>query len=81
VCAVGGINTVLRTKGSISIAEMGDQYCMIGPYIEKNIKTEVELIEPPNNGTIHKVIERMKLYGFKVCGSIMLYTLTGNLHK
>jgi len=43
---VGGIYTVLRTKAPISTDELGDQYCMIGPYNEERVKLEVELLEP-----------------------------------
>ncbi|VDO71074.1 unnamed protein product [Heligmosomoides polygyrus] len=38
---VGGIYTVLRTKAPISTEELGDQYCMLGPYNEDRVKLEV----------------------------------------
>ncbi len=43
---VGGIYTVLRTKAPISTDELGDQYCMIGPYNEERVKLEVEVLDP-----------------------------------
>lgn len=38
---VGGIYTVLRTKASVTTEELGDQYCMLGPYKEERVKLEV----------------------------------------
>ncbi|VDM40142.1 unnamed protein product [Toxocara canis] len=38
---VGGIYTVLRTKAAVSTDELGDQYCMLGPYNEERVKLEV----------------------------------------
>ncbi|VBB28731.1 unnamed protein product [Acanthocheilonema viteae] len=38
---VGGIYTVLRTKAPITTEELGDQYCMLGPYKEERVKLEV----------------------------------------
>ena len=63
---MGGINTVLRTKAAVSIDEMGDQYCMIGPYVEKGVQMEVELEDPVKLEPIASVINKMKEYGFKV---------------
>lgn len=39
---VGGIYTVIRSKSYVSTEEMGDQYCLIGPYKEFHARTEVE---------------------------------------
>lgn len=43
---VGGIYTVIRSKAKVSSDELGDQYCLIGPYNDHCVKTEVELLEP-----------------------------------
>jgi len=67
LCTVGGINTVLRTKAAVSMDEMGDQYCMIGPYVEKGVKMEVEVEDPVKHEPMATVINQMKQYGFKVC--------------
>lgn len=64
--AVGGINTVLRTKAAVSIDEMGDQYCMVGPYVEKGVKMEVEVEDPVKLEPMASVIKKMKEYGFRV---------------
>ena len=63
---VGGIHTVLRTKARISVDEMGDQYCMIGPYIEKSVQLEVEVIEPVASEPMMKAIQAVRNYGFHV---------------
>ena len=39
---VGGIYTVIRSKTSVSVNEMGDQYVCIGPYVEMKARAEVE---------------------------------------
>lgn len=46
---VGGIYTVIRSKAGISTEELGDQYCLIGPYNEPMVRTEVECIDPPES--------------------------------
>ena len=67
VCSrVGGINTVLRTKAAVSMDEMGDQYCMIGPFVEKGVKMEVEVEDPVKHEPMAAVIQKMKDYGFRV---------------
>ena len=39
---VGGIYTVIRSKTSASVNEMGDQYVCIGPYVEMKARAEIE---------------------------------------
>ena len=39
---VGGIYTVIRSKTSASVNEMGEQYICIGPYMEMKARAEVE---------------------------------------
>ncbi|EJD74093.1 glycogen synthase [Loa loa] len=46
---VGGIYTVLRTKASVTTEELGDQYCMLGPYKEERVKLEVEILQPDSS--------------------------------
>lgn len=57
---------MLRTKAAVSMDEMGDQYCMIGPYVEKGVKMEVEVEDPVKVEPIAAVVNKMKEYGFKV---------------
>ncbi|GIU70370.1 MAG: glycosyl transferase [Candidatus Woesearchaeota archaeon] len=43
---VGGINTVISTKSSYMI-ELYDNYFLIGPYFERNARTDFIVLEPP----------------------------------
>lgn len=38
---VGGIYTVIRSKAPISVEELGDQYCLLGPQREERWRLEV----------------------------------------
>uniref|UniRef100_A0A915K178 Glycogen [starch] synthase n=1 Tax=Romanomermis culicivorax TaxID=13658 RepID=A0A915K178_ROMCU len=61
---VGGIYTVLRTKAAISTEELGEQYCMLGPYNEDTVRVEVEPLEPETYA-MRKAIENMREHGVK----------------
>ncbi|CDW61342.1 Glycogen syn domain containing protein, partial [Trichuris trichiura] len=63
--SVGGIYTVLRTKAAISTEELGEQYCMIGPYNESMVKLEVEMLEPETS-SMRSTLESMRAQGVKV---------------
>ncbi|XP_058447897.1 glycogen [starch] synthase [Malaya genurostris] len=66
---VGGIYTVIRSKAFVSTEELGDQYCLIGPYNDASARTEVEACEFPNNGPLYGAVHAMRNQGFKVhCG-------------
>jgi glycogen synthase len=39
---VGGIYTVIRSKAPAIMESWGGRYCMIGPYVNKNIQAELE---------------------------------------
>lgn len=56
---------MIRTKAAISVEELGDQYCLIGPYNESCVKTEVELLEPTHNEAMMKAIQQMRDNGVK----------------
>uniref|UniRef100_A0A7E4ZXW5 Glycogen [starch] synthase n=1 Tax=Panagrellus redivivus TaxID=6233 RepID=A0A7E4ZXW5_PANRE len=62
---VGGIYTVLRTKAPVSTEELGDQYCMLGPYNEEHVKLEVEVLEP-DTAHMNYALTQMRNWGFKV---------------
>ena len=64
---VGGIYTVIRSKAGVSTAELGDQYCMLGPYNEKCVKLEVEVLEPELS-IMKETIEALRKEGVKVRG-------------
>ena len=57
---------MLRTKAAVSMDEMGDQYCMVGPYVEKGVKMEVEVEDPVKSEPMATAINKMKEYGFRV---------------
>lgn len=62
---VGGIYTVLRTKAPVSTDELGDQYCMLGPYNEEQVRLEVEVLEP-DTASMKYTLDQMKDWGFHV---------------
>lgn len=66
VFLVGGIYTVIRSKAYVSTEEMGDQYCLIGPYKETSARTEVEEADFPHNNPLHIAVQVLRDQGFKV---------------
>lgn len=63
--SVGGIYTVIRSKAQVSTEELGEQYCMIGPYNEHLVRTEVEVEEPTEN-VFRDAIQSLKNNGIRV---------------
>ncbi|XP_010117873.1 PREDICTED: glycogen [starch] synthase, liver isoform X2 [Chlamydotis macqueenii] len=59
---VGGIYTVIQTKAKITADEWGENYFLVGPYFEHNVKTQVEACEPPNPA-VKKAMDSMKSQG------------------
>ncbi|XP_063785468.1 glycogen [starch] synthase, liver [Pseudophryne corroboree] len=45
---VGGIYTVIQTKAKMTVDEWGENYFMMGPYYEQNVRTQVEICDPPS---------------------------------
>lgn len=64
--SVGGIYTVIRSKAFVSTEEMGDQYCLIGPYKEASARTEVEEADFPHNSPLNLAVQVLRDQGFKV---------------
>ncbi|XP_043541836.1 glycogen [starch] synthase, muscle-like [Chiloscyllium plagiosum] len=62
---VGGIYTVIQTKTKLTVDQLGENYILIGPYFENSVKTQVELIEPPNLA-IKRTIDCMSSRGCKI---------------
>uniref|UniRef100_A0A803VZ22 Glycogen [starch] synthase n=1 Tax=Ficedula albicollis TaxID=59894 RepID=A0A803VZ22_FICAL len=62
---VGGIYTVIQTKAKTTADEWGENYFLIGPYFEQNVKTQVEFSEPPNPA-VKKAMDTMKSQGCQV---------------
>lgn len=66
---VGGIYTVIRSKAFVSTEELGDQYCLLGPYKEECARQEVEEFEFPNNSPFQWAVNSLRSYGYKIhCG-------------
>uniref|UniRef100_A0A8C0FZ48 Glycogen [starch] synthase n=1 Tax=Chelonoidis abingdonii TaxID=106734 RepID=A0A8C0FZ48_CHEAB len=61
---VGGIYTVLQTKAKITSDEWGENYFLLGPYLEQNVRTQVELIDPPHPA-VRRTIDSMNTKGCK----------------
>uniref|UniRef100_A0A8C5GW31 Glycogen [starch] synthase n=1 Tax=Gouania willdenowi TaxID=441366 RepID=A0A8C5GW31_GOUWI len=62
---VGGIYTVIQTKARLTAEEWGENYFLVGPYVESNVRTQVELIEP-TNPILKRTIDKMNSSGCKV---------------
>lgn len=62
---MGGIYTVIRSKAYVSTEEMGDQYCLIGPYKEATARTEVEE-GPLGAPVLNEAVNIVRNQGFKV---------------
>ncbi|XP_008579702.1 PREDICTED: glycogen [starch] synthase, liver [Galeopterus variegatus] len=62
---VGGICTVIQTKAKTTADEWGDNYFLIGPYFEHNMKTQVEQCEPANDA-VRRAVESMNKHGCQV---------------
>ncbi len=56
---------MLRSKAGVTTAELGDQYCMLGPYNEDCVKLEVEILEP-EFPIMKETIEALRKEGIKV---------------
>ncbi len=62
---VGGIYTVIRTKVPATLDKWGDNYCLIGPYIHKNVAAEFEPIDDYSDNFGQAVL-KMRENGFEV---------------
>ncbi|XP_053575102.1 glycogen [starch] synthase, liver [Bombina bombina] len=62
---VGGIYTVIQTKAKITADEWGENYFLLGPYYEHNVKTQVEICEP-QNAAIRKGMDALRSQGCQV---------------
>ncbi|XP_068826137.1 glycogen [starch] synthase, liver isoform X3 [Capricornis sumatraensis] len=65
---VGGIYTVIQTKAKTTADEWGDNYFLIGPYFEHNMKTQVEQCEPVNDA-VRRAMDAMNKHGCQFLSS------------
>jgi glycogen(starch) synthase len=70
---VGGIYTVIRSKAPAMMRNHGRSYCMVGPFIGKNILAELEYVEP-NQDIFSQAAERLRKRGYDVHDAIWLVT-------
>ncbi|KAG1680641.1 Glycogen [starch] synthase [Nymphon striatum] len=63
---VGGIYQVIRSKAAVSVEELGDQYYLLGPYNDVQVKTEVELLDYNNDEMCGPIIHAMRQHGIRV---------------
>lgn len=66
ISTVGGIYTVIRSKASSSVDELGDHYILIGPYKELCARQEVETFELPSGTPLAIAVQKLRDRGFKV---------------
>jgi len=87
---VGGIYTVIRSKTSASVNEMGDQYVCIGPYVEMKARAEVEEEDFPPHHPLGQAVARSRQKGYQVhCGrwlvegnpQVILFDVGSAAHK
>lgn len=63
---VGGIYTVIRSKAFVSAEEMGEHYCLLGPYKDHCARVEVEEIELSGENPLQGAVNAMRGQGYKV---------------
>jgi len=62
---VGGIYTVIRSKVPAMTEHWGERYCLIGPYVHKNVHAEFEPSDDYDN-PFGEVVLKMREMGFEV---------------
>jgi hypothetical protein len=55
---VGGIYTVIRSKTGVSVNELGDQYIVLGPYMESKARQEIEEEDFPFHHPLGQAVDR-----------------------
>lgn len=63
---VGGIYQVIRSKAAVTVEELGDQYYLLGPYNDVQVKTEVELLDYNTDEMCGPIIHAMRQHGIRV---------------
>lgn len=62
---VGGIYTVIRSKAYVSTEELGEQFCLLGPYKEHCARAEVEEVEF-SKGPLLEAVNTLRYRGYKL---------------
>lgn len=63
---------MIQTKAKTTADEWGENYFLIGPYFEHNMKTQVEQCEPTNDA-VRKAVDAMNKHGCQVKDSDALF--------
>lgn len=63
---VGGIYTVIRSKAFVSAEELGENYCLMGPYKEQCARIEVEDVELPSTSPLQGAVNAMRSQGYRL---------------
>lgn len=56
---------MIQSKAKTTANEWGENYFLIGPYFEHNVKTQVEPCEPANDA-VRKAVDAMNKHGCQV---------------
>jgi glycogen(starch) synthase len=56
---------VIKSKAAVSVEELGERYCLLGPYNDSCVRTEVEILEP-SLPAMRDTIYQMRDHGIKV---------------
>lgn len=57
---------MIRSKAYVSTEEMGDQYCLIGPYNEASARTEFEEFDFPSHNPFYEAVQQYRQKGFRI---------------
>ncbi|XP_031637405.1 glycogen [starch] synthase [Contarinia nasturtii] len=63
---VGGIYTVIRSKAFVSTEELGEFYCLFGPYKEQCARTEVEECDFPTGNPLQGAVNNLRAQGYRI---------------
>jgi glycogen(starch) synthase len=61
---VGGIYQVIRSKAPLMTERHGENYCLIGPYVDAKARLEVEEVPPP--GWLGRLVKTLSGRGLRV---------------
>ncbi|MEI9917301.1 MAG: glycosyltransferase [Bacteroidota bacterium] len=70
---VGGIYTVIRSKAPCIMETYTGHYCMVGPYVNKGIQAELEIIDPPSD-VFGLAAANLRKRGYDVVDAVWLIT-------
>ncbi len=70
---VGGIYTVIRSKAPAMMVNHGENYCLVGPYLSKNILAELDVI-PDSTNLFAQAANNLSKKGYEVVCAEWLIT-------